>query len=84
MSKYGLWDIKSKAWLGRKGEDIPILVEHEDLAQALAMTAAKSLGFSTLRIRAREFNETALCQRGELETVMTPQEALQHLENGGL
>ena len=81
---FGLFDIVDKVWLGREDKEGPFIFKEKDLAEALAMTAAKSLGFSSLRIRARLFDISTWNRIEDIPFVMDPLDALKHLESGGL
>ena len=78
----GLFDIVDKCWLGNSQG--PLLYDDPELAQIAAQVSAKRLGFNMLRIQVKPWAGDAWVKKDDLETVMSGEDAVKHLEDGGI
>ena len=89
---YGMYDTQDNCWLGDETGPKVFTVEdsaranglpHRLMAQIAAQMVEVQLGYTPGRVQVREFNAPNLRLRDQVETQMTPLEALIKLESGG-
>lgn len=81
-SYLGLFDIADKSWIGN--ERGPLLYDDPELAQVAAQVSAKRLGFCMLRIQVKPWPGDAWVKKDDLEAVMSGEDAVRYLEDGGI
>ena len=88
---YGMYDTQDNCWLGDDTGPKVFTIEdsakanglpHRLLAQIAAQMVEVQLGYTPGRVEVREFNTPNLRLRDQVQTRMTPLEALIKLENG--
>jgi hypothetical protein len=89
--KWAIYDTVDNLWIGNDHgpliyDDDPEkpLLTGEFMAKAAAQVAAMQLDYSPTRLRAREWVDTTTRLRDEVQTKMTPLQALKRIEDGHL
>jgi hypothetical protein len=80
--QWGIYDTQENIWYG--DETGPKLFDDENVAKVAAMVMDVRLKQRPGRTRQREYREANPRLRDSVETRMTTEEALEHIEKGGL
>ncbi len=81
---WGIYDTKDKLWIGDNSGPRLFPEDQHDIAVLAAEIVAVQLGHAITRYRAREFFGWDAHLVDEINTKMTPEEALKCLEEGKL
>ena len=80
----GLYDIKEHCWIGNKDGSGPVLYLDPLWAECAAEIAATQMGVCMLRIRPKPWPPGTWKYKDELKTIMSGEDAVKHLEEGGI
>jgi hypothetical protein len=80
--KYGVFDTQDNCWLG--DDRGPKLFDVLIVARVSAQVTATQLGWSSTRLEGRAYDDSGNVLKDEVQTKMTPAQALRKIERGAL